>query len=116
MTDANQDLKTYKTAVSKFDFEKQRAKINSELVIQQATVLLSTCQNDFSNLTQICQNWEKDMIDQGKVLAEKDSLIAKGDENLKNCERLIEEKSTSIGTFESKLKDCNWDLNNCTIL
>jgi hypothetical protein len=65
-------------------------------------------------LTQICHDWEKDLVGKDKILATKDRLISDGEEKLKRCERSNGEKSTSIGTFESRLNNCNRDLNNCT--
>ena len=114
LSDTSRDLETYKTAVSKFDIEKQGAKNDSDLVIQKVNELLSICQLDFANLTQVCHDWEKEVISKGKSLVEKDTLISKGDEKLKNCERLVSDKDTSIGILESKVKDCNRDLNNCS--
>ena len=114
LTDANRDIETFKTAVSNFNVEKQGAKNDSDSAIERFSKLLSTCQDDFSNLTQVCQGWEKRIVDQGKNLAEKDTLIAKRNENLKDCEWLVGEKDTNIGTLESDLKNCNRDLNSCT--
>ena len=71
LTDAKRDLKTYATAVSNFEIEKQRAKNDSNLALQRVNDLLSTCQTDFSNLTQICQDWENGVSEQSKTLAKR---------------------------------------------
>ena len=46
-------------------------KNDSDLALQRVNDLLSTCQTDFSDLTQICQDWENGVSEQSKTLAKR---------------------------------------------